>query len=46
MVWRTISFSVAQKQLLVGFREQLGIKDTEFGSKVQLEILKKSSVVL
>ena len=34
MVWRSISLSVAQKQLLVGCREQLGIKDSEFESKV------------
>ena len=34
MVWRSISLSVAQKQLLVGCREQLRIKDSEFESKV------------
>ena len=34
MVWRSISLSLAQKQLLNGCREQLGIKDTEFLSKV------------
>ena len=34
MVWRSISLSVAQKQLLVGCREQRGIKDSEFESKV------------
>ena len=34
MVWRSILLSMAQKQLLVGCREQLGIKDTEFESKV------------
>ena len=34
MVWRSISLSVAQNQLLVGCREQLGIKDCEFESKV------------
>ena len=36
MVWRSLSdiaFSDA-KQLLVGYREQLGIKDAEFDSKV------------
>ena len=33
MVWRSISLSVAQKQLLFGCREQLGIKDSEFDSK-------------
>ena len=33
MVWRSISLSVARKQLLVGCREQLGIKDSEFESK-------------
>ena len=33
MVWRSISLSVAQKQLLVGCREELGIKDSEFESK-------------
>ena len=50
MVWRFISLSVAQKQLLVGCREQLGIKHTDLESKVlhssklQIEI-KKNSVV-
>ena len=34
MVWRSISHSLVQKQLLVVCREQLGIKDTEFESKV------------
>ena len=34
MVWRSIPLSVAQKQLLVGCREQLRIKDSEFESKV------------
>ena len=34
MVWRSISLSVAQKQLLAGCREQRGIKETEFESKV------------
>ena len=34
IVWRSISLSVAQKQLLVVCREQLGIKGTEFESKV------------
>ena len=34
MVWRSILLSMAQKQLLVGCKEQLGIKDTEFESKV------------
>ena len=34
MDWRSISLPVAQKQLLVGCREQLGIEDTEFESKV------------
>ena len=34
MVWMSISLSVVQKQLLVGCREQLVIKDTEFESKV------------
>ena len=29
MVSRSISLSVAQKQLLAGCREQLGIKDTK-----------------
>ena len=33
MVWRSIAFSDA-KQLLVGCREQIGIKDTEFELKV------------
>ena len=34
MAWRSILLSVAQKQMLVGCREQLGTKDTEFESKV------------
>ena len=34
MVWTSISLSVAQKQLLVGCREQLRTKDSEFESKV------------
>ena len=34
MVWRSIPLSVAQKLLLVGCREQLRIKDSEFESKV------------
>ena len=50
MVWRSISLSVAQKQLLVGCREQLGIKDSEFESKVlhsfKTENWNKKNVVL
>ena len=34
MVWSSTSLSVAQKQFLVGCREQLGIKDSEFESEV------------
>ena len=34
MVWRSILLSVAQKQLLVGCREHLGIKVSDFESKV------------
>ena len=34
MVWRLLSLSVTPKQLLVGCREQLGIKDIEFDSKM------------
>ena len=41
---------MAQKQVLVGCREQLGIKDTEFGSKVlhsfKTANLNKKDVVL
>ena len=33
MVWRSISLSVARKQLLVGCREQLGIKDSKIEPK-------------
>ena len=34
MVSRSVSLSVAQKQLLVACREQIGTKDTEFEPKV------------
>ena len=44
MVWRSISLSVARKQLLVGCREQLGIKSSSqkscTSSKLQIEIKK------
>ena len=50
MVWRLILLSVAQKQLLVGCRKQLGIKDSAFESKVlhsfETANLNKKNVVL
>ena len=42
MVWRSISLSVVRKQLLLGCREQLGIKDSKFESK-ELHFFKTSN---